>query len=320
MAGLVTTVLEKVLIALFQNKKNFLKEISLPEDSRESVLPRIATVLFSSWGITSIISKGLQRLPPHGREIWARTNHRGEELTLLEGPAFVVGAVSSLFVAPGLSSKFRMCSILVTGTAGIVGLVDDLGEQGSYKGFTGHLKALANRKISTGMLKVLALSASGIIASALVTHETARSKGSSVHHPKLWFDILIGGGIIAGSSNLINLMDLRPGRALKIVLVSAPASIGSGPAAIPIAVAVGAAAALLPDDLNENTMLGDTGANAAGALLGLAVVQGLSIKAQYRVFASLVALTALSEKISFSKIINDVPVLAKFDNWGRRKA
>src|SRR5262249_18754970 len=37
----------------------------------------------------------LRRVPPAGEDTWARTNHRGETVTLLEGPALTVGAVAA---------------------------------------------------------------------------------------------------------------------------------------------------------------------------------------------------------------------------------
>src|SRR5580692_10297644 len=37
---------------------------------------------------------GLRRWPPAGEKTWTRSNHRGEPLTLLEGPAVAVGAVT----------------------------------------------------------------------------------------------------------------------------------------------------------------------------------------------------------------------------------
>src|SRR5579859_6997073 len=39
---------------------------------------------------------GLRRRPPAGEKTWTRTNHRGELVTLLEGPAVALGAVCGL--------------------------------------------------------------------------------------------------------------------------------------------------------------------------------------------------------------------------------
>ena len=52
----------------------------------------------------------LTRRPPGGEKTWTRVNHRGEPVTLLEGPAVAAGAVlaQSLFggsVPPGLAFR-----------------------------------------------------------------------------------------------------------------------------------------------------------------------------------------------------------------------
>ena len=112
--------------------------------------------------------------------------------------------------------------------------------------------------------------------------------------------IVFGGAVVAGSANLLNLLDLRPGRALKAGAAAALLLGQPGPGA--------AAVALLPDDLHERTMLGDAGANGLGALLGLAVLR----RAPQRrgvALAVLVALTAASEVVSYSRVIDAVPLL-----------
>ena len=73
----------------------------------------------------------------------------------------------------------------------------------------------------------------------------------------------------------------------------------------------------LPDDLRGRSMLGDTGANAAGAMVGLALVERSGLRGRLAVLAVTAGLTVLSEKVSFSKVIDDTPVLRRVDQWGR---
>lgn len=92
-------------------------------------------------------------------------------------------------------------------------------------------------------------------------------------------DKLLAGVVIAGAAHFVNLVDVRPGRAAAAVLaLGAPglfrAGAGAGAGAGIAATAMGAAAAVLPDDLGERAMIGDTGAHALGAALGAAVVAG----------------------------------------------
>jgi len=132
-------------------------------------------------------------------------------------------------------------------------------------------------------------------------------------------DVLVSGALIAASANLVNLLDLRPGRALKAAaLVAAPLAAGSSASAGLAAAALGASAAALPGDLTETDMLGDTGANALGALLGLAIVRRAPRPVRLAVLAGLVGLTAASERVSFTTVIESTPGLREIDRWGRR--
>ncbi|MCK2216622.1 hypothetical protein MF672_022880 [Actinomadura sp. ATCC 31491] len=242
---------------------------------------------------------------------WTRKNHRGEPLTLLEGPAFVAGAGAAAALTPGLPGRLRLAALVAGAGSGALGAYDDLYGTTSSKGFKGHLTALARGEVTSGAVKILGIGATGVAAAAL-----AGGAGP--------LDTLVNGAAIAGSANLANLFDLRPGRAIKVGLLAGgpllAASLlrGSPAAAALAAVPLGAAAALLPDDLGERAMLGDAGANALGALLGLAAVTRLGRPGRYVLLGTVAALTAASEKISFTKVIAGNPVLNRIDMLGRR--
>jgi UDP-GlcNAc:undecaprenyl-phosphate/decaprenyl-phosphate GlcNAc-1-phosphate transferase len=262
------------------------------------------------------VSAATRARPPGGAARWTRTNHRGEPISLLEGPAFVAGALAGVALAPGVGCRTRAAAALAVGAAGALGAYDDLAEGTARKGLAGHLGALAHGEVTTGAVKVLGLSLTGLVCAGLARPGPA---GRPARPALGWvFDTLVGGAVVAGTANLLNLLDLRPGRALKVVLVLAPATLGAGPAAVPLAATLGAAAALLPDDLAERTMLGDTGANAAGALLGLVAAQALGRRGRLGLLGALVALTAASERVSFTAVIERTPVLRELDRWGRR--
>ncbi|MBT8225975.1 MAG: hypothetical protein HKP61_08650, partial [Dactylosporangium sp.] len=65
-------------------------------------------------------------------------------------------------------------------------------------------------------------------------------------------------------------------------------------------------------------MLGDGGANALGALLGTALVVRTGRLGRAATLAGIVGLTMASEKISFTKVIAETPMLRQLDALGRR--
>jgi hypothetical protein len=88
--------------------------------------------------------------------------------------------------------------------------------------------------------------------------------------------------------------------------------------ALAVAAPLGAALALLPDDLGERAMLGDAGANALGAMLGVAAGASLSRPARLALLAGIAGLTAASEVVSFTAVIERTPALRWLDMLGRR--
>ena len=64
-------------------------------------------------------------------------------------------------------------------------------------------------------------------------------------------------------------------------------------------------------------MLGDCGANALGASVATAAVAALPRSVRVVVLTAVVALTLASEKVSFTAVIADHPLLDRLDRLGR---
>lgn len=261
---------------------------------------------------TAVLTRLLRTRPPGGGARWTRTNHAGRPISLLEGPGYVAGSALGL-AAAALASPRRQtgmgsvaAGLVACVGAGAAGLLDDLAGDSASKGLRGHLGALRQGRVTTGALKIAGIGASGLVGAALVDRDAGRRLGPAT---------LVGGAVIAGSANLANLLDLRPGRALKAtVLGGIPLALLGESAA---ASAVGAALGALPADLRGETMLGDTGANAAGALVGTALVARSGPLGRGVALAVLTALTLASERVSFTRVIESTPVLRDLDAWGR---
>ena len=272
----------------------------------------------------------LNRYPPGGPKAWSRTNHRGEPVTLLEGPAAAIGAIAGVLAQAGLQSlaapaegraAWRAAvAITVAGAGGAAfGAYDDLAGSSDRRGFRGHLGALRQGEVTTGAVKLAGIGATGMASAAL-------SGGNAA-------DFVINTGLVAGFANLLNLFDLRPGRAIKAAVGSgalivlggslgraAPGTPGTpGPAGTAVAPPLAAALALLPEDLGERAMLGDAGANALGAMIGAAAC-GLPRAARVALLAGTAWLNVASEKVSFTAVIERTPTLRRLDRLGRRPA
>lgn len=272
----------------------------------------LVAVLGGSAALARVVWSRLVAAPPGGPERWTRVNHRGEDVTLLEGPAAAVSTAVALALAPGIPVRVRAAGLAAVAGAGALGAVDDLAERGSSKGLRGHLGALARGELTTGGAKVLGIGVTGLVAAALaLPPEQGRGRLGRAA------DVVTAGALVAGSANLVNLLDLRPGRALKSVLLAVPVVAGGAGDGL-AAAAAGTAAALLPEDLGEQAMLGDTGANALGAVLGTALVAGGSRRRRLSALGVVVGLTLASERWSFTKVIEATPGLRELDALGRR--
>jgi hypothetical protein len=241
---------------------------------------------------------------------WRRMNYAGRPVTLLGGPALAVSATATAIL--GASAGRRAAAAVVGALAGAVGSYDDLAgarpDQARDKGLAGHLAALRAGRVSAGAVKVAGIGAAGAVA-ALLTRRNSGAAGV--------LDGVLTTGLVAGTANLINLFDLRPGRAAKAAIGMAAATLGGATGGL-LAGPLGATAAVLPADLAEQVMFGDCGANALGALIGLRLAQLPGLSARAGLLAGVVALNLASEKVSFTQVIEATPGLRELDRLGRR--
>lgn len=270
-------------------------------------------------GVGGVARRALDRVVGADDPRWTRTNHRGEPISLLEGPAVAAGLTAAALACGGAVGAAG--AVAVAGGA-VFGLVDDLSEDTSRarKGLRGHLGALARGELTTGGLKVLGIGATSMLAASIALGR--RDAGSSGTHASTGAlgrlaDVAVGGALIAGTANLVNLLDLRPGRAVKAAGLAAVPLVGHGTAGPLAAAAIGAGLAALPRDLGERDMLGDGGANALGALVGTAAAVAAPRPVRAVLLAGVVALTVASERVSFTQVIARTPVLRTIDEWGR---
>lgn len=320
---------------------------------RLSISPRQLPVVGAGIGVCAGLGYVLRRKHIKASQ-WERTNFHGATVSLRGGVAMAGASVASAAVASVLSDQPRAAlggAVAALG-GGLAGYIDDV-DQGAHdggkvaKGLKGHLGALAHGQVTTGVIKIAGIGASALAASALVGSKATSVSGKAA-------DLALNTVLIAGTANLANLLDLRPGRALKAtVLVAAPLSYFScaaaktpawetsgatsatsaAPSAKPVspASASGASAQRLlasglnaaaitsmVEDLQETTMLGDTGANAAGALLGTSLAANDSWKLRLGTALGVVGLILASEKVSFSKVIAANPALNWLDQLWRR--
>ena len=313
---------------------------------RLSISPRQLPVVGAGIGVCAGLGYVLRRKRIKASQ-WERTNFHGVTVSLRGGVAMAGASVASAAVASAFSDQPRaaLAGLVASLGGGLAGYIDDV-DQGAHdggkvaKGLKGHLGALAHGQVTTGVIKIAGIGASALAASALVGSK-ATSVGGKVA------DLALNTVLIAGTANLANLLDLRPGRALKAtVLVATPLSYFSCAAAkTPASGASGAASATpaapasasgasaqrllasglnaaaitaLVEDLQETTMLGDTGANAAGALLGTSLAANDSWKLRLGTTLGVVGLILASEKVSFSKVIAANPALNWLDQLWRR--
>ncbi|WP_338675701.1 hypothetical protein V1460_24100 [Streptomyces sp. SCSIO 30461] len=209
---------------------------------------RVAALAVAVCG-TRLVYRAL-RTRTGGDARWERTNYAGRTVDLCAGPAVAVGAAAGVLAAGAPSAAAAVLA------AGACGAYDDVAGD-ERRGFRAHLTSLREGEITSGAVKLLGIGTAGLLAGTRMKERP--------------FDKVLAGVVIAGTAHLVNLVDVRPGRAVLTVLALGAPGLLRGPLA---AAPMGAVSAVAGDELGESTMLGDAGAHALGAAVGAAIAAG----------------------------------------------
>jgi UDP-GlcNAc:undecaprenyl-phosphate/decaprenyl-phosphate GlcNAc-1-phosphate transferase len=174
------------------------------------------------------------------------------------------------------------------------------------RGWRGHWTALRGGSLSTGAIKAIG-------ALALAAYVVS---GRGLESWRYLADVVL----LILTTNLFNLLDLRPGRAEKaMALLAVGLCLGAwtfqplellGIFAGPVLVGAWLT-------LGERAMLGDTGSNLIGAIAGVWLLTVLAPDGRLVALAIVLGLTIYGEIRSISATIDSVPPLRWLDSLGR---
>ncbi len=261
-----------------------------------------------------------------------RANYRGHPLTRGAGLAVLLASLAAAAIPglPGLMGRTPVPGapdgadlyVFLFGASlvGVVGLLDDLAGDGTTRGLSGHLRQLGSGRVTTGLLKLLFIALAAIAVGSVAARFSA---GANPYLGPYWPGLVATANAvaIAGTANLMNLLDLRPGRSIKAFLALGLMYFGLARSPVHgyfLAAPLGAAIAVLPAELGERAMLGDVGANFLGFVLGAAVAFDLPIAPKLLYAVAVVLANLAAERVSLGRLIEANAVTGFLDRLGRR--
>jgi UDP-GlcNAc:undecaprenyl-phosphate/decaprenyl-phosphate GlcNAc-1-phosphate transferase len=282
--------------------------------------------LLAGWGCTRVWARAIYSLV--GRRL-QRKNYRGVWIPTAMGLAISLSLATVICLQPE-RSKSPLDPVLLAGIwmATSIGILDDLSNEKDVKGVSAHFRqAWRQKQLTAGSLKAVTL----LIGSFWIARQLEPGT----------YNWLVGGLVIALSSNSLNLFDLRPGRAIKVaglilgilILLYIPTShveiqrvspgileqghVESGFAILKWSLLLlGSLIGYAPMDFKGICMLGDTGANMIGLVLGGLLLKTVGEPNQWFLLAGLIALHVFAERYSITKLIESFPILRLLDRLG----
>lgn len=239
-----------------------------------------------------------------------RANYKGDMIPVGLGlvfiPTLIINSVILIYsnIVP---EKIIMIYMLLFASIAMsfVGIIDDsLGNRG-VTGLLGHFKALFKGTLTTGAFKALLGGFVGLTIAVTISKSIP--------------NIIVATLVVALSTNMMNLFDLRPGRAIKVyTLLAIIIFIASAKFQREVMMLIlPAVLAYFYFDLRALTMMGDAGSNVLGVSLGVFIVSSFGLAVQVVCLILLVLIHILTEKFSLTKIIENNKFLNYLDRLGR---
>lgn len=241
-----------------------------------------------------------------------RENFLGEAIPTGMGVGFLPGVLSGNFLLLLMeSTDTRLVLINALGfvVMSLAGIVDDLLGNNKVKGLKGHIKSLLQLKLTTGGLKAAFGGIIAVFISAVVS--------------KSLIEGIVNCLLVMLFTNLVNLLDLRPGRAVKSFFLLWWSSLFFMPVrahAYILYPLAGCLVAYLPYDAKRMGMMGDAGSNAIGLSLGLYYCVGAAMNHKVVALMLLILLHVAAEKYSFTGFIARNRMLRLIDELGNKRS
>lgn len=239
-----------------------------------------------------------------------RPNYKQDMIPVSMGIVFLPMIIINGIILAYFTSEYKNLMYLFMFIFGMIsmffaGVLDDIIGNRDVSGLKGHFKSLLKGNLTTGGFKALFGGFVGVIISIAIS--------------KSIVDIIVNTLIIALSTNLMNLLDLRPGRAIKaylVIMTTLFLTLTGYVKALPLLI-VPNVLAYFSQDLKARAMMGDTGSNVLGISIGILVVLGYSLKIRLLWLVFLILIHLITEKYSLTKIIEKNKFLNYIDKLGR---
>jgi len=289
---------------------------------REALVVVLIAAFVALW--TRWTMKGVAQQP-----LLRRKNYLGEEILNSAGLAFVGSSVLGWFLLcwRGLVDWHEGGQLMSAAVwFGSLGLLDDLALDTYPKGWRGHLRAFfRERKVTTGFVKLVGGGLGALLLSAWVVAVSEPTSMRPLPLQRLSLTVL-GAVFIALSANTLNLLDVRPSRALKgfWALSAVGLLVSRGEGWLSLMPLLAGTFAYAPADFGRRAMMGDAGSNPLGACFGVWALNHWTTpsgwsSAVWVLLAIFVATQIYAEKRSLTEDIKRVAFLRWLDELGVRK-